>query len=151
MWSTLHRYQLTHWKCMTASEPLGVVQLSWLLLSKTSGLGYTASAVSDLCMGLSALLGGDRKQGLPPEDRESSNFLFLLYFGGLMLKPHEWLRCWAYIQGVPECAEKERMRSSSPATQLLHVSLLKTPPALPGNPAGQGKQPSLVSINQSVW
>ena len=62
----------------------------------------------DLCLCLSSLSWWRWKTGLPPEDRDASHFLFLLYFDGHMLKPHEWLRCWA-CWGIPECAETGRM------------------------------------------
>lgn len=64
---------------------------------------------------------------------KSSNFLFVLCFEGHTLKPHEWLRCWAYW-GILECAETGRMGLEFPYDPApANKSSEDIPTALPGN------------------
>lgn len=60
-------------------------------------------ALHRICVCLSSLCWWRWRTRLPLEHRDASDFLFLQYFEGHVLKAHGWLKCWA-CEGIPECA-----------------------------------------------
>lgn len=100
-------------KCDASRIP-GAIHLVWLFLMRASGTGAHRVAPD-----------GNREPRIPPEGRESSNFLVLLYLEGHTLKPPAW-SCLAPWRS-PERAEAGVEPPSSGCR-----CLLETPRGLPG-------------------